>query len=205
MVDPFCDRKFIQWKNAQEEKGFKFVLVELTEKTVIGENLFDAVEILRNKVQISNSLIVDHTQGTSLNLVKLHDQIRTSEQQVDFMQKYGILNTSHTCSVCDLVTTTVKRRPGTEYFYFECPKCHKQSSIRQNTDMYNKGISLRSYLMLAYFFIYLNLTHEQLIHETNMSVKEDEDDASSPVLSNNTTIKFTTKFRFVRAQRLRKV
>ena len=159
------------------------------------------MEILRNKVQISNSLIVDHTQGTSLNLVKLHDQIRTSEQQVDFMQKYGILNTSHTCSVCDLVTTTVKRRPGTEYFYFECPKCHKQSSIRQNTDMYNKGISLRSYLMLAYFFIYLNLTHEQLIHETNMSVKENEDDASSPVLSNNTTIKFITKFRLVKGPR----
>ena len=135
-----------------------------------------------------------------LNLIKLHDQIKTPEMQVDFLQKHGILHKSSKCDKCDLVTDKVHRRAGSKYHFFRCPKCLQQSSIRKNTILYNKSISLRSFLMLAYFFISLNLTHDQLIHETNLSDDDDDPDAAGPAgpgpsLSCCTTVDYTTLFR----------
>ena len=37
-----------------------------------------------------------------LNLIKLHDQLRTPEMQVDFLQKHGILHKSSKCDKCEL-------------------------------------------------------------------------------------------------------
>ena len=42
-----------------------------------------------------------------LNLIKLHDQLRTLEMQVNFLQKHGILQKSSKCEKCDLVTDKV--------------------------------------------------------------------------------------------------
>ena len=138
---------------------------------------------------------------SKFNIIRLHDQIRTPELQVEFLQKHGILNKSHTCVKCKTVNISVKRRAGTKYHYFECPNCHKQTSIRRNTLLYNKGISLRSFLMLAYFFICLNFTHQQLIHETNLSDDEDGPAAGpGPALSCHTTVDYTCTFRFSSCQ-----
>ena len=75
------------------------------------------------------------------------------------MKKHGILHKSSKCDKCDLVTDKVHRRAGSKYHFFRCPKCLQQSSIRKNTILYNKSISLRSFLMLAYFFLSPSTSH----------------------------------------------
>ena len=133
---------------------------------------------------------------SNFNIIRLQDQIRTADLQVEFLQKHGILNKSHTCVKCKTVITSVKHRAGTKFHFFECPKCHQQTSIRKKTIIYNKGISLRFFLMLAYFFICLNFTHKQLIHETNLSDEEDDPAAGpGPALSCHTTVDYTCAFR----------
>ena len=139
------------------------------------------------------------------NIITFHEEIRTPEKQVEFLTKYGVLNTFNTCNTCKTMTKTIKRRVGTKYYYFECDNCHKQTSIRKGTILYSKGISFRSFLMLAYFFIALNMTHAQLIHNTNLSGAEDEEEdmaTGGPLLSCKTIVHYTNIFRDMIAEDL---
>ena len=134
-------------------------------------------------------------QMSRYKMCHLYDQIRTPDSQIAFLQKHDIFNTSHLCPDCDIVSTTVKNRAGSMYHYFECEKCHKQTSIRKNTVLYKKGISLRSFLMIAYIFVMLNYTHEQIIHEVDLSGDEEEEPGEGPSLSCNTTVYYNNLLR----------
>ena len=83
----------------------------------------------------------------------------------------------------------------------------QQSSIRKTTIIYNKRIWPHYFLMLAYFFISLNLMHEQLIHETNRYGNNNDPATAGPssagpaepgpTLSSCTMVNYTTLFRCV--------
>ena len=146
------------------------------------------------------------------NLLSLGDRIRTPEQQVEFLQEVRILPTVQFCDkeTCMAPCGNLKGRPGTKYFYCECNTCHRQTSIRHGTILLHKGLSFRSFLLLAYFFSSLTLTHEQLIHECNLydSGEEEVEEVgrggaggymvgTGARLSCNTTVHYNSIFRCV--------
>ena len=150
-------------------------------------------------------------------MLSLGDRIRTPEQQVEFLQEVRILPTSQYCEkeTCMAPSDNLKRRPGTKYFYCECNTCHRQTSIRHGTILLHKGLSFRTFLLLAYFFSSLTLTHEQLIHECNLYDSGDDEEevvrgregrgggeggymvGTGARLSCNTTVHYNSIFRFV--------
>ena len=132
---------------------------------------------------------------------RIYDEVRTPENQVEFLQKLGIINTTHHCNICNIEVTNIKKRPGTKYFYLECTNCHTQTSIRKNTVLYKKGISIRSFVLLAYTFIALTFTHEQYCYELSLSGDEEEEN-QGPSLSCHTTVHYTGLFRDMIAEDL---
>ena len=66
----------------------------------------------------------------SVNAISLAYKLKSSEDQVHFLQQNGILPTSHTCSTCGVTCDKVTCRKGTNYFYFRCPGCKVETSIR---------------------------------------------------------------------------
>ena len=54
------------------------------------------------------------------NLISLAQKISNPKDTVTFLQNKKILKNSHECEKCSVITDSVKCRPGTKYFYFEC-------------------------------------------------------------------------------------
>ena len=65
---------------------------------------------------------------SSYNLLTLGNEIRSSESAIMFLQSRNLLHKSSTCSKCSCVNDTVRREPGTNYYYFPCLWCHNLHS-----------------------------------------------------------------------------
>ena len=70
-----------------------------------------------------------------VNTITLADQLRTPEAQVKMLQVLHMLPTSHTCSSCNITTKEVRRKRGTQYFYFRCNGCRCQTSCRRRESL----------------------------------------------------------------------
>lgn len=106
------------------------------------------------------------------NAISLADKLRSPEDQVEYLQKNRISPISFNCPACDIVCERVKRKSGTNYFYFRCPNCHLERSIRTGTLLSDKNIEMRTFVLIAYFFVACFLTHQQLIHEVSLTVAD---------------------------------
>ena len=57
------------------------------------------------------------------------DNLRGSEDQVEYFQKNRIFPNSFNCSACDICCARVNWKSGTNFFYFWCPNCHLERRI----------------------------------------------------------------------------
>ena len=133
-----------------------------------------------------------------VNAITLAEQLRTPEDQVARLQQLRVLPVSHTCPTCNITTDSVKRREGTKYFYFWCSGCKSSTSIRKGTMLSSKGITFRTFLMIGYFFVAMNMTHQQLIHEVNLVCPEGEEGEytlGTTLTSCHTTVFYNKVFR----------
>ena len=127
----------------------------------------------------------------NINAISLAEKLRSPADQVSFLQSRRILPKTYTCPDCQLTCEKAKLKPGTNYFYFHCPGCNSQTSLRlviaimflfmfmmslyrTGTILSGKGIMLRTWVLLVYFFAPTQLTHQQLIHEVDLCC-DDED------------------------------
>ena len=71
---------------------------------------------------------------------------------------------------------------------------------RTGTLLYGRKIGMRTFLLIAYFFIAMNMTHSQLIHEVDLTCPEEEDGkyqlSGGAKTSCNTTVHFHKIFRY---------
>ena len=125
-----------------------------------------------------------------VNAIYLAEKLRTPKDQVSFLQRHRILPSSYTCPDCNLTCEEAKLKHGRNYFYFHCPGCNAQTSLRfvccccflfnlffcrTGTILFGKGIMLRTFVLMVYFFVAMTLTHQQLIHEVDLQCGEDEE------------------------------
>ena len=96
----------------------------------------------------------------------------------------------YTCPNCEVTTEKVEVEAKSNYHYFRCSCCKSRTSLRYlfvcfhmticvqisivvcsrtGTLLFGKKIEMRSFLLIAYFFVATCLTHEQLIHEIDLS------------------------------------
>ena len=70
-------------------------------------------------------------------------------------------------------------------------------SFRTGTILSGKHIMLRTFVLMAYFFVASNLTHEQIIHEVGLDVVDDSYKLSTgSKTSSATTVFYHQIFRF---------
>ena len=65
-----------------------------------------------------------------VNAISLAEKLRTPRDQVSFLQRHRILPSSYTCPDCNLTCEEAKLKHGRNYFYFHCPGCNAQTSVR---------------------------------------------------------------------------
>ena len=82
----------------------------------------------------------------ALNLFSFCNKVKSTAKAVDYLQKVGVLCRSVNCEKCEKNIDIVKRRPGTNYFYFPCEDCKTVKSVREHailaTELQKDQISL---------------------------------------------------------------
>ena len=128
------------------------------------------------------------------NAISVADKLRSPEDQVEYLQKNRIFPTSFNCPACDIVCErTGKVAPTTStsdalivilkgalgivfcswYTLFQIlfgVDVFWWVNRRTGTLLSDKKIEMRTFVLIAYFFVACFLTHQQLIHEVSLTL-----------------------------------
>lgn len=135
----------------------------------------------------------------SVNFISLHDEIRTKDAAIKYLQDSDIIKKENLCVKCKIVTSTISSSDRDNYVYFKCKTCSSMVSIRKDTFLYNKVISpisplhsihifscffnivyyfvlqhiaLKTFLLVLYLFTATpQLRIPQIIHEVSISTR----------------------------------
>ena len=109
-----------------------------------------------------------------VNAIALAEKLSTQEDPILELQKHWILPTSYTCPNCEVTTEKVEVEAKSNYHYFRCSCCKSRTSLRYlfvcfhtticvqisivvcsrtGTLLFGKKIEMRSFLLIAYFFV----------------------------------------------------
>ena len=71
-----------------------------------------------------------------VNLVSLHDLIRTDKDTIRFMQQNELVNKTSYCTKCKEQNCRTVRKGS--FFFFKCSVCRTEVTVRKDTFLYNK-------------------------------------------------------------------
>ena len=94
------------------------------------------------------------------NYGKLLKRLNSKQDQLAFLQEFGLINKSRKCDNCDKMLDIIYS--DNNYHYFRCFPCNKKFSIRSETILSNSNISLRKFVLLIYLFVANYWTYKQI-------------------------------------------
>ena len=82
----------------------------------------------------------------------LAELVSTPALALAFLQSHGVVRREGCCDKCQTAFPPPRYRADLDHHYFKCLKCKHEESIYKHTYLYQKNITMRSFVMFAYHF-----------------------------------------------------